>query len=63
MDAIISATSLAAKSINMDSTIGSIAPGMEADIIGVEGDPIADITALTRIAFVMKSGKVYKNTK
>jgi len=63
MDAIISATSLAAKSLNMGSTIGSIAPGMEADIVAIEGDPIADISALTRVAFVMKGGKVYKNTK
>ena len=63
MDAIISATSLAAKSLNMGSTIGSIAPGMEADIIAIEGDPIADISALTRVTFVMKGGKVYRNTK
>ena len=63
MDAIISATSLAAKSLNMGSTIGSIAPGMEADIIAIEGDPIADISALTRVNFVMKGGKVYRNTK
>ena len=60
MDAIISTTSLSAKSLNMDTIIGSIAPGMEADIIGVEGDPATDITALTRVAFVMKGGKVYK---
>jgi imidazolonepropionase-like amidohydrolase len=38
MDAIISATSLAAKSMNIDSTIGAIASGMEADIVGVEGE-------------------------
>ena len=63
MDAIISATSLAAKSLNMGSAIGSIAPGMEADIIAIEGDPIADISALTRVNFVMKGGKVYRNTK
>jgi len=47
----------------MDSAIGTIAMGMEADIIGVEGDPMTDITALTRVAFVMKGGKVYKNAK
>jgi len=63
MDAIISATSLAAKSMNMDSKIGSIAPGMEADLIAVDGDPMTDITALSRVAFVMKGGKVYKNEK
>ena len=63
MDAIISTTSLSAKSLNMDTIIGSIAPGMEADIIGVEGDPATDITALTRVAFVMKGGKVYKSVQ
>ena len=63
MDAIISSTSVAAKSLNMGSTIGSIAPGMEADIIAIQGDPIADISALMRVSFVMKGGKVYRNTK
>ncbi len=63
MNAIISATSLSAKSLNMDTMIGSIAPGMEADIIAVQGDPTTDITALSRVAFVMKGGKVYRNTQ
>jgi len=63
MDAIVSATSLSAKSLNMDNVFGSIAPGLEADIIGVDGDPLTDITALQRVMFVMKGGKVYKNTK
>src|SRR5262245_9259578 len=63
MDAVISATSLSAKSMNMASTIGTIAPGFEADIIAVDGDPSKDITALTRVAFVMKGGKVFKNEK
>ena len=62
MDAIISATSLSAKSMRLDKTIGTLAAGYEADIIAVNGDPSADITALTRVAFVMKGGKVYRNT-
>ncbi|MBI3403085.1 MAG: amidohydrolase family protein [Acidobacteria bacterium] len=61
MDAIISATSLAAKSLRLDKTIGTLAPGYEADLIAVDGDPTTDITAVTRVAFVMKGGKVYKN--
>jgi imidazolonepropionase-like amidohydrolase len=61
MDAIISATSVAAESLNLQTKIGTIAPGFEADIIGVDGDPTSDITAVTRVAFVMKAGKVYKN--
>jgi len=61
MDAIVSATSLAARSLRLDKTIGTLAPGYEADLVAVDGDPTTDITALTRVAFVMKGGKVYKN--
>lgn len=63
MDAIISATSLAAKSLNLETTIGTLAPGFEADLIAVDGDPTSDITALTRVVFVMKGGRVYKNVR
>jgi len=62
MDAIVSATSMAAKSLALDRTIGTLAPGYEADLIAVDGDPTVDITAMTRVLFVMKGGKVYKNT-
>jgi imidazolonepropionase-like amidohydrolase len=61
MDALMSTTSLAAKSLNLERTIGALAAGYEADLIAVDGDPTADITAVTRVAFVMKGGKVYKN--
>ncbi|HZR22967.1 MAG TPA: amidohydrolase family protein [Vicinamibacterales bacterium] len=61
MDAIVSATSLSAKSMRLDKTIGTIAPGFEADIVGLVGDPLTDITAVTRVAFVMKGGKVFKH--
>jgi len=61
MDAIVSATSMAAKSLRLDKTIGTLAPGFEADLIAVDGDPLSDITAVTRIVFVMKGGKVYKH--
>ena len=60
MDALISATSMAAKSMRLDKTIGTLAAGYEADIVGLDGDPLTDITAVTRPAFVMKGGKVYK---
>ena len=60
MDAIISATSMAAKSMRLEKTIGTLAAGYEADIVGLDGDPLTDITAVTRVAFVMKGGKVYK---
>ena len=58
--AIVSATSLAAESLNLGDRIGVLSPGMEADVVGVEGDPLKDITVLRRVAFVMKGGKVYK---
>jgi imidazolonepropionase-like amidohydrolase len=60
MAAIVSATSLAAESLNLGKTIGTLAPGYQADIIAVDGDPTKDITALTRVVFVMRQGRVYK---
>jgi imidazolonepropionase-like amidohydrolase len=61
MDAILGATSINADAIGLKDQIGALAPGMEADLIAVEGDPLADITALSRVVFVMKGGKVYRN--
>ena len=58
--AIVSVTSLSAESLKMGDQIGSIAPGMEADLIAVEGDPLKDITALRRVKFVMKGGRVFR---
>jgi imidazolonepropionase-like amidohydrolase len=60
MDAIIGMTSLAAESIGLEKSIGTIAVGFNADLVAVEGDPRLDITALQRVRFVMKDGKVYK---
>jgi imidazolonepropionase-like amidohydrolase len=56
MDAIISATSLAAESLHLEKEIGTIAPGMTADLIAVDGDPIKDITVLRKIKLVMRNG-------
>jgi imidazolonepropionase-like amidohydrolase len=61
MDAIISATSLAARSMRLDKTIGTVAAGYDADLVALDGDPLTDITAVTRVAFVMKGGKIYKH--
>jgi imidazolonepropionase-like amidohydrolase len=63
MDAITGATSLAAEALGLADRIGAIAPGFEADLIVVDGDPIKDITALQRVVFVMKGGTVYKNDR
>ena len=60
MDAIVSATSLAAESLGMEDEIGRVAEGYAADLIAVDGDPTADISALSRVLFVMKRGKVHR---
>ena len=60
MDAITSATSLSAEALGISGDVGAIAPGLQADIIAVDGDPTKDITALGRVVFVMKGGHVYK---
>jgi imidazolonepropionase-like amidohydrolase len=61
-DAIAGATSLNAMSIGLGDRAGSLAVGMDADLIAVDGDPLTDITALRRVRFVMKGGRIYKNT-
>jgi imidazolonepropionase-like amidohydrolase len=61
MAAMVSANSLGAEALGMADRIGSIAPGLEADIIAINGDPLKEITAVRRVVFVMKGGVVYKN--
>jgi imidazolonepropionase-like amidohydrolase len=61
MDAMVAANSRAAESLNLQNEIGSIAAGMQADIIALDGDPLKDITAVRRVVFVMRAGRVYKN--
>jgi imidazolonepropionase-like amidohydrolase len=58
LDALKAATSVAGRVLHMN--IGEVKPGMFADLIAVDGDPAADITALRRVKFVMKAGTVYK---
>jgi imidazolonepropionase-like amidohydrolase len=60
-DVVRSATSGTARVLGMGGIVGRLAPGFRADIIAVEGDPIATISALRRIRFVMKDGVVYRN--
>lgn len=61
MDAIVSATSLAAESMGLARQAGALTPGLQADIVAVAGDPLQDITALRNVVFVMKGGTVYKH--
>jgi imidazolonepropionase-like amidohydrolase len=63
MEAMVSANSLAAEALGMGDQIGSIAPGLQADIIALDGDPLKDITAVRRVVFVMKGGVVFKNVE
>jgi imidazolonepropionase-like amidohydrolase len=60
MDAIVGMTSLAAASMGLEAVTGSITAGLAADLVAVDGNPLEDITALQRVRFVMKDGKVYK---
>jgi len=61
VNALLSATSVAAASLNLSDTIGRLAPGLQADMIAVDGDPMSDIAALRRVVFVMRDGRVYKH--
>ncbi len=61
MAAMVSANSLGAEAMGLADQIGSVAPGLQADIIALEGDPLKDITAVRRVVFVMKGGIVYKH--
>jgi imidazolonepropionase-like amidohydrolase len=60
MDAIVSATSLSAEALGLGSEIGAVAAGFQADLVATDGNPLDDITAVRRVAFVMKAGQVYK---
>jgi len=60
MDAILSGTSVAAESLGLGGRIGTVAPGFEADLVAVQGNPLDDITAVRRVAFVMKGGRVVR---
>ena len=61
MAALVSATWLSAESLGLGNEIGSIAPGMVADIIAMDGNLLQDVTAPRRVLFVMKGGRVFLN--
>jgi imidazolonepropionase-like amidohydrolase len=63
LQAITSATSSAAELLGWSDRVGRVAPGLYADLVAVSGDPLADVTELERVAFVMKGGAVVKDTR
>lgn len=63
MQAIQSATSRAADMLGMKGQLGVVAPGAYADIVAVTGDPLKDVRVLEKVGFVMKDGKVFRETK
>jgi imidazolonepropionase-like amidohydrolase len=60
MQAIQSATRVAAELLGMSDRMGTLETGKFADIVAVPGNPLQDITALQRVGFVMKNGEIYK---
>ena len=60
MEAIRSATLVAATFLEIDDRVGSVQVGKAADLIGVRGDPLKDVTVLERVEFVMKNGVPFK---
>ncbi|HET7294475.1 MAG TPA: amidohydrolase family protein [Vicinamibacteria bacterium] len=63
LDAIVSATSRSAEMLGAVGELGVVAPGAYADLIAVDGDPLADVGALRRVALVMKGGGVIKDAR
>jgi imidazolonepropionase-like amidohydrolase len=61
IQAVRAATSGAAELLGMQNDVGSIAAGKYADLVAVKGDPLADISLLQKIDFVMKGGEVHKS--
>jgi len=60
MAAIKASTLDAARLLDMEKEIGTVEAGKAADLVAVPGDPLTDITQMTRVSFVMKGGVVFK---
>lgn len=62
-DVLISGSSMAAESLGLGRAVGTVAPGFDADIVAVEGNPLDDITAVRHLVFVMKGGRIYRQAR
>jgi imidazolonepropionase-like amidohydrolase len=63
MDAIRAGTSVAAELLDQSNQIGTLKPGMLADIVAIPGDPLEDITTLQQVTFVMKDGVIIRHDR
>ncbi len=61
IDILKAATTVNAKALHMENEIGSIKPGLKADLMAVQGDPLKSISELRKVKFVMKDGVVYRD--
>jgi imidazolonepropionase-like amidohydrolase len=59
---VASATSASAARLGL-STVGAIAPGMQADLVGVDGDPLSDPSVLPQVRFVMRAGEIHRGPR
>ena len=57
----LESAAMAAEMLEMQGELGVLAPGALADVVAVRGDPLQDVSALGRVAFVMKGGAVFRN--